>query len=163
MLQPVDVSTQNGFQDGMSGNPLPLGDLSSLVGYHLRRASAAFALDFQEAMKGTGMRQVLVGILSIIAANPRVNQGTVGAALGIKRANMVSLINELVDAGLVAREVSPSDRRAFSLTLTEAGEGMRKECTARIEAHEAQMLADMTAEERAMLLELLGRIAAKRL
>lgn len=143
----------------MSRPPLALGPLSSLAGYHLRRASGAFALDFQEAVKGTGMRQVLVGILSIIGANPRVNQGAVGVALGIKRANMVSLINELVDAGLVAREVSPDDRRAFSLTLTAAGEAMRGECITRIEAHEARMLAVLSAAEREVLLKLLARIA----
>lgn len=146
----------------MSRKPLAIGALSSLAGYHLRRAFGAFALDFQEAMKGTGMRQVLVGVLSIVAANPGVNQGAVGTALGIKRANMVSLINELVDAGLVVREVAPEDRRAFSLTLTEAGEAMRKECIARIKAHEENMLADLSAEERAVLLDLLGRIEAKK-
>ncbi|RYY45365.1 MAG: MarR family transcriptional regulator [Sphingomonadales bacterium] len=146
----------------MSRNSLALGALSSLAGYHLRRAFGAFALDFQDAMKGTGMRQVLVGILSIVEANPGVNQGAVGTALGIKRANMVSLINELVDAGLVAREVSSEDRRAFSLTLTDAGKAMRKECTRRIEEHEAQMLSDLSVEERTMLIQLLGRIAAKR-
>ena len=146
----------------MSRKALAIGALSSLAGYHLRRASGAFALDFHEAMKGTGMRQVLVGILAIVEANPGVNQGAVGTALGIKRANMVSLINELVDAGLVAREVSPGDRRAFSLTLTEAGEAMRKDCITRIQAHEEHMLAGLSAEERAVLLKLLGRIEAKR-
>lgn len=146
----------------MSRNSLALGALSSFAGYHLRRAFGALALDFQDAMKGTGMRQVLIGILSIVEANPGVNQGAVGAALGIKRANMVSLINELVDAGLVAREVSSEDRRAFSLTLTEAGKAMRKDCTQRIQTHEARMLSDLSEEERAVLLKLLARIAAKR-
>ncbi|WP_066799595.1 MarR family winged helix-turn-helix transcriptional regulator [Sphingomonas soli] len=145
----------------MARNALSFGALSSLVGYRLRRASGAFALDFHDAMKGTGMRQVLVGILAIVEANPRVNQGAVGVALGIKRANMVSLINELVDAGLVEREVSADDRRAFSLTLTGAGETMRKNCIARIQEHEDRMLAALDAEERATLLRLLGRIEAK--
>ncbi|RYE01201.1 MAG: MarR family transcriptional regulator [Sphingomonadales bacterium] len=146
----------------MSHDPLSIGALSSLAGYHLRRASGAFALDFHEAMKGTGMRQVLVGILAIVDANPGINQGAVGTALGIKRANMVSLINELVDAGLVAREVSSEDRRAFSLSLTDAGHAMRKECIARIEAHEEHMLARLDADERALLLKLLARIGTKK-
>lgn len=146
----------------MSRKTLAIGTLSHLLGYHLRRASGAFALDFQEAMNGTGMRQVLLGILAIVEANPGVNQGAVGTALGIKRANMVSLINELVDAGLLARVVAAEDRRAFSLTLTEHGQTMLKDCTARIEAHEARMLADLSAAERQTLLELLGRIEARK-
>lgn len=146
----------------MSRKSLAIGTLSHLLGYHLRRASGAFALDFQEAMNGTGMRQVLLGILAIVEANPGVNQGAVGTALGIKRANMVSLINELVDAGLLARVVAPEDRRAFSLTLTDAGRTTLKDCTVRIEAHESRMLADFSAEEQGILLQLLARIEAKK-
>jgi len=142
----------------MSRKPLAIGKLSSLLGYHLRRASGAFALDFQEAVSGTGMRQVLFGILAVIDANPGINQGAVGTALGIKRANMVSLINELVDSGLLARVVAAEDRRAFSLTLTEAGHAMLDDCAARIARHEAGMLAEFTADERRTLLQLLARI-----
>ena len=146
----------------MSRKPLAIGTLSHLIGYHLRRASGAFALDFHEAMSGTGMRQVLLGILAIVEANPGVNQGAVGTALGIKRANMVALINELVDAGLLARVIAPDDRRAFSLTLTDSGRERLADCTVRIEAHEARMLADLSDDEREMLLDLLARIEARK-
>jgi aminoglycoside/choline kinase family phosphotransferase len=37
----------------MSRNSVALGALSSLAGYHLRRAFGAFALDFQDAMIGS--------------------------------------------------------------------------------------------------------------
>ncbi|MCP3729608.1 MarR family transcriptional regulator [Sphingomonas sp. MG17] len=135
-----------------------IGELGPLVGYHLRRAFGAFAADFAVAMEGTGMRQVLVGILTVVSGSPGINQGAVGRVLGIKRANMVSLINELVDAGLIARVVDPGDRRAFSLNITDAGRAMLADCLARIAAHEQRMLAGFSEAERAMLLELLGRI-----
>jgi len=109
-------------------------------------------------MEGTGMRQVLVGILSVVSGSPGINQGAVGRVLGIKRANMVSLINELVDAGLLVREVDPGDRRAFSLNINDAGRAMLADCLARIEAHEKRMLAGFSEAEKAMLLDLLGRI-----
>lgn len=136
-----------------------LGPLEDLIGYHLRRASGVIAADFMRAMASTGMRQVLVGILSIIAVNPGINQGTVGRALGIQRANMVGLVNELVDAGLVVREVSAEDRRAFTFTLTADGEAMLADALARIREHEERMLGALSATERQTLLDLLGRIA----
>jgi DNA-binding MarR family transcriptional regulator len=142
----------------MSREQNEIGALGPVVGYHLRRAFGAFAADFSAAMDGTGMRQVLVGILSVVSGSPGINQGAVGRVLGIKRANMVSLINELVDAGLIAREVDPGDRRAFSLNITDAGRVMLRDCLVRIEAHEAQMLAEFTDAEKATLLDLLGRI-----
>jgi DNA-binding MarR family transcriptional regulator len=145
----------------MSSNEFMIGVLNPLVGYHLRRASGAFAADFAHALAGTGMRQVLFAILSIVSVNPTINQGAVGRALGIKRANMVSLITELVDAGLIDRVTAPDDRRAFALTLKPAGAAMLAECLKRIEAHEAAMLADFSADERDLLLELLARIEAR--
>ena len=135
-----------------------LGTLTDRVGYHLRRASAAMNGDFHLALAGTGIRQVLFGILSVVAANPAINQGAVGRVLGIQRANMVALINELVDAGLIDRRTAVNDRRAFALALTEAGVAMVADCERRIDAHEAAMLMNFSAADRQMLIELLGRI-----
>lgn len=142
----------------MLGEHNHVGALAPLVGYHLRRASGAFAADFAGAVEGTGMRQVLVGILAVVEASPGINQGAVGRVLGIKRANMVSLINELVHSGLLLRDVDPSDRRAFLLNLHDAGQAMLADCLARIEAQEQRMLAGFTEAEKATLLELLNRI-----
>jgi len=138
-----------------------IGVLSELVGYHLRRAANVAIADFIRAVGDTGIRQVLFGVLSIVERNPGINQGTVGRRLSVKRANMVSLINELVDAGLVDRQISTEDRRAFSLSLTPKGRRTYEECLTRIRAHEDSLLADFSAEERATLIAMLGRIEAR--
>ncbi|WP_294254011.1 MarR family transcriptional regulator [uncultured Sphingomonas sp.] len=140
----------------MSGEML--GALAPLVGYHLRRALSAFSADFTAAMEGTGLRQVPLAVLAIVQANPGINQGAAGRMLGIKRANMVALINDLVEKGLIDRVVDVNDRRAFSLTVTKAGIAALADAVARIEVHENRMLADLSGAERALLLDLLGRI-----
>lgn len=142
----------------MSWDQVSVGALAPLVGYHLRRAWGAFSADFSAAMDGTGLRQVPFAVLSVVAANPGINQGAVGRTLSIKRANMVALINELVDKGLIDRAVDSNDRRAFSLTPTGEGKTLLAEAVNRIEQHEQRMLADLSAKERATLLDLLGRI-----
>ncbi|MEO6361455.1 MAG: MarR family transcriptional regulator [Sphingomicrobium sp.] len=142
----------------MSRDQVSVGALAPLVGYHLRRAWSAFSADFTTAMEGTGLRQVPFAVLSTVVTNPGINQGTVGRTLNIKRANMVSLINELVDKGLIDRAVDANDRRAFSLSATAQGHVLLAEAVSRIEQHERGMLSDMTAKERATLLDLLGRI-----
>jgi len=149
------VSTTDG------ADAVTIGDLESLVGYHLRRASAVVGTDFSHALDGTGIRQVLFGILAIVNANSGINQGAVGRALGIQRANMVSLINELVERDLIDRQTSPEDRRAFSLMLSKSGEAMFAECVRRIHVHEDRLLSDLSARERAVLIDLLSRIEAK--
>jgi DNA-binding MarR family transcriptional regulator len=154
----LTVLSAYGFEGMMSQKPFRIGRLSTLAGYHLRRASAAFAIDFRDAVGGTGMRQVLVGVLAVVEANPGVKQGAVGALLGIKPANMVSLINELIEQGLIERVVTPDDRRAFALSITPAGAAILTECLARITEHEARMLGDLSVEEREALLAMLARI-----
>ena len=138
-----------------------LGVLDQLIGYHLRRASGAFGADFHLAMEGTGLRQVLFGILSIVSNSRGINQSSVGKLLGIKRANMVSLINELNDMGLIDRVEDPRDRRAMSLTVTAAGTALMREGLKRIREHEERMLAGFTDGERQILLELLRKIEAR--
>ncbi|WP_010545272.1 MarR family winged helix-turn-helix transcriptional regulator [Sphingomonas elodea] len=139
---------------------IALGPLDTFVGYHMRRSSALMAADFNAAMAGTGIRQVLFGVLSIIAANPGINQGRIGAALGIQRANMVTLINELMDAGFILRTVSPEDRRAFVFQLTDLGSAAVADGLARIRRHEDRLLAGLSSAERETLITLLKRIEA---
>jgi DNA-binding MarR family transcriptional regulator len=137
-----------------------IGVLSDLVGYHLRRATNVAIADFARAVGDSGMRQVLFGVLSIVERNPDINQGAVGRSLGIKRANMVALINELVEGGLLDRRVSTEDRRAFALRLTAKGRRVYEDSLARIREHEAALLADFTAEERALFIAMLSRVEA---
>jgi DNA-binding MarR family transcriptional regulator len=138
-----------------------LGVLAELIGYHMRRASAVMAGDFARALEGTGIRQVLFGILSIVDANPGINQGTVGRMLGIQRANMVAPVNEMAERGWIDRQVDSSDRRAFILSLTEAGHAMFLRALARIRAHEANVLSDLNVADRQQLMDLLARIEAR--
>ena len=142
----------------MARDEIEIGALASLIGYRLRRASGAFRIDFTAAMEGSGLRQVTFAVLSMVAENPGTNQGAVGRVLTIQRANMVALIDELVEKGFVDRAVDQSDRRAFSLTLTPRGEAALIDAKARIRAHERRMLAGFNAEEQRMLAALLARI-----
>lgn len=138
-----------------------LGVLADLIGYHLRRASAVIAGDFARALEGTGVRQVLFGILSIVDANPGINQGTVGRMLGIQRANMVAPVNEMAERGWIDRQVDPSDRRAFILSLTAEGHAMFQHALSQIRAHEATVLRDLDVNDLQRLMDLLARIEAR--
>ncbi|GAA0317159.1 MarR family winged helix-turn-helix transcriptional regulator [Sphingomonas oligophenolica] len=142
------------------GERVDIGVLDGLVGYHLRRAMGAFSVDYARAVAGTPMRQGLFGVMSVIAANPGISQGIVGKALGIQRANMVALITELGELGLVDREPSATDRRAFNLTLTDKGMTMLKDTLARIRDHEERMLAALSPAARQSLTATLRAIAA---
>jgi DNA-binding MarR family transcriptional regulator len=137
---------------------LPIDPLDGLVGYHLRRATGVFSNDFTRSLAGTNMRQVLVAILAIVHVNPGIRQGAAGEMLAIQRANMASLINEMVELGVIDRKVDDDDRRAFALNVTPNGEKILADCLERIDRHEARLLVDLSAAERETLLDLLRRI-----
>lgn len=156
MIQQNSVSEM----DGEEGGAIDIGILSELVGYHLRRAGNVTSSDFDQAVGDLGIRQSLFGVLSIIAVNPGINQGTIGQALGIKRANMVALINELVGRKYVDRRTSRHDRRALTLALTDAGKTIFDEAITRIRTHEARILAPLSPSERHDLIRMLKTIAS---
>jgi DNA-binding MarR family transcriptional regulator len=133
--------------------------LERIAGYHLRRAYGAISTGFNRTFAGTGLRQVLFGITAIIAANPGINQGKVAQVLSIKRANMVALINELLDMGIIERRIVPTDRRSFSLHLTDQGTAEFARWAQQIDEHEKELFARFNPGERAILIELLGRLA----
>ena len=62
----MDTLEQKGRPDG---ERLDLGRLDSLVGFHLRMATAALYRDFAQAMEGTGLTQKLFAVLELIEAN----------------------------------------------------------------------------------------------
>lgn len=132
--------------------------LEGLAGYRLSRVAASFIADFRRAMDGTGMRPVLFSMLAIVAENPGINQTSLGRMLGVQRANLVPLVNELLERALVERQTAANDRRAFALVLTDAGRGMLDECVGRVSVHEERMLAPLTRGERVILLDLLTRL-----
>jgi DNA-binding MarR family transcriptional regulator len=132
--------------------------LSSVCGYNLHRATYRLATDFLRSLGDTGMRPVLVSILSVVDENPGISQGAVGQTLGIARANMAPLMSELQTLKLLRRTRNKNDRRVFAIRLTEQGERMLAECKARIRSHENRMLGNLTAAERSHLVALLGKI-----
>lgn len=138
-----------------------LGALTELVGFHIRRATNVIMSDFNETFADTGIRPILLAILFIVDANPRIYQGRVGEALGIRRANMVALATELEERGLITRKVPATNRRALCLTLSDKGREVVAACLKKVRAHERRLLADFTNDERATLIALLARIAAK--
>ncbi|MBB4640999.1 MarR family winged helix-turn-helix transcriptional regulator [Rhizorhapis suberifaciens] len=133
--------------------------LDGLVGYWLRRASNVVSADFASTVQeGSGLRSVLVSILSVVDANPGISQTQLGRSLNIQRANMVPLLSGLIDDGLLRREASAEDKRVLDLYITPAGETKLKEATAMIMAHEKRLLASFTAKERQTLIDLLAKI-----
>ena len=71
------------------------------------------------------------------------------------------LVDRLEEAGLVARQLCPSDRRAIHVALTDAGrERLAQSKLVHIEILDARLSQRLDAAERAQLLQLLSTLNA---
>jgi len=135
--------------------------LGGLVGYQLRRASAAMMADFSSELSSAALRPVQFAILSLIAENDGTSQTELCRELSVQKANMVPLIAELERRGLLARKPAPLDRRVQLLTLTDKAEHELPAWRALVACHEERFFGALSAAERATLLKLLRKLWAE--
>jgi DNA-binding MarR family transcriptional regulator len=132
--------------------------LDAMIGYNLRRASAFALNDFVVELSDSSLRPVTYAMLALIDERPSIRAAELCRALGIKSANMVALITELEERGLVGRDEDASDKRAQVLRLTQTAREAMPAWRQRVGRHEDRFLHRLTAKERATLLRLLRRI-----
>jgi len=102
---------------------------SSRWGYRLRRAQLAIFAKVTQELKELELRPGQIGVLTLIDRNPGITQVEVCAALGIQRANLVTLINALEERRVVERQAVAEDRRSNALVLTAEGRRLLRKAT----------------------------------
>lgn len=138
--------------------PLDLGPLPGYTGYLLRRAQFALFDRFIAAFKALGLRPAQFSVLLVVDANPGRRQSEIAAALGVRQANLVGLIDELDRRGLTKRRRLPTDRRSHALTITAKGANLLKKALALQASFEQRLMAELGAAEHARLLATLTRL-----
>lgn len=135
------------------------GSVSGIIGYRLRRAQVGVFQQFMARFAEFGLTPAEYSVLTLIGANPGSKQTQIGEALGIKRANFVTLINALEARGLTERRQPTGDRRANALFLTEAGEVLVAKANAVQAQFEAEMVEQLGGQKaRDQLVALLDRL-----
>jgi DNA-binding MarR family transcriptional regulator len=132
-------------------------------------ASAAFLLTqvgthaaqrFAERIGEHGLTPPQTGILGLLRSNPGISQQRLAEVLGMLPSRVVALIDELEAAGLVERTRDGADRRRNSLALTAAGAAALRTIAMVASAHDDETCRALDTSERAVLAEMLTRIAA---
>jgi len=102
----------DGANERAQAQEIDLGPLPHLVGYMLRRAQLAVFQDFWRGYEAFDIRPAQYAVLLVIERNPGLRQSQVSAALNIKRANLVALLDSLESRGLARRVPVATDRRS---------------------------------------------------
>jgi DNA-binding MarR family transcriptional regulator len=134
--------------------------LTDDVGFLLSRASGNFVRASNAALHSHGLRVRPYSVLLLAcAAEGGISQRDLAAMLGLDPSQVVLLVDELAESGLVERRPSDSDRRTKLVAATEAGREVRVAAVGDVAAAVAAQLADLTATEQFLLRDLLSRLA----
>jgi DNA-binding MarR family transcriptional regulator len=101
---------------------IALGDLSDNLGYRVRRAQLWVFKDVSRRLAPFDLSPAQFSVLTVIEANPGINQLAIASALDIERAGLGRLVDRLEQQGMVTRTASVVHPRYYVLHLTAAGE-----------------------------------------
>ena len=132
--RPSDVEVE-----ALPSAPIDMHGVEDQIGFVLRLAQIAVFKDVIETLSPFGLRPSDFSALRVIAANPGLKQQDIGRELGIKRPNLVGMVEELRKKKLIERRVVPGDRRSYALSLTKAGSALLDQAKEAHRGHQARM------------------------
>jgi DNA-binding MarR family transcriptional regulator len=138
---------------------IDFGPLEDSVGYLIRRAQVVVFQRFFELFAEAKARPAQYSVLTVIEHNPGLSQTRLADALGIKKANLVAMIDELEKRGLARRMPTENDRRSYALYLTPKGKASMVRLHRLDRALDRRLVQTLGNGERRQLCEALRRVA----
>lgn len=136
--------------------------LRSLPSWLLNQAAAEASRLVTGVLAADGMRRHHYSVLLVLEEGGPASQADIGRRLSIDRKDMAGVVAALEQAGYVARERARSDQRRNDVQLTPTGKRTLVRLTRRIKAAQDELLAPLSASERAQLQRLLSKLDAAR-
>ena len=135
----------------------------------LRRTPVALARRFFQIVMGAASEAIAeegvkpqhlaaLVVLSKETGEPGIDQNGLAARLGLERARVSQLVDEMEGLGLIDRRVNGADRRARLLRLTPQGEQLRARVHPKGLAAQVRILEVLPPADRERLLDLLTRV-----
>ena len=125
----------------------------------LAQLGAEAASRFAGRVAELGLTPREAGAIRVLGRTPGLSQRELAARLGTVPARLVALVDELENKGLVVRARNEADRRNYVLSLSESGEELLARLREVAEAHQADMLSPLGAEDQRTLAALLDTLA----
>ena len=138
-------------------------ELAASTPFLMKRLGFAVKDQSMAAYEKAGLNPYHHAVLAVLDEGSRETQGAIADALAYDRGQLVGLLDELEERGLVERRRDPADRRRHIVRLTPDGKRALAKLRALARQLEDDFLASLDEDERAQLHALLRRLAAQHL
>jgi len=137
--------------------------LQHVLGYQLAQANIPVRKVFVKHIgEPLQLSTVEFTVLSLVASNADVTQKQLSQALAVSAPNITTLLDRLEQRQLLTRVRSEADRRSQYIRLTRKGNALARKATEVSRTMEQDVLRHLTEAERAILVELLQKVARHR-
>jgi DNA-binding MarR family transcriptional regulator len=138
-------------------------ELAASTAFLIKRLGFAAKDKSMAAYERMGLHPYHHAVLAVLDEGSRETQGAIADALAYDRGQLVGLLDELEEHGLVERRRDPGDRRRHIVRLTPDGKRALAKLRALAHQVENDFLASLDEDERAQLHALLRRLAEQHL
>jgi MarR family transcriptional regulator, temperature-dependent positive regulator of motility len=134
-------------------------ELHDMAGHLIRRLHQISVSVFADRMKAAGLdlTPVQFAALEALSARPDMDQATLAGMIAYDRVTLGGVIDRLEAKGLVSRIVSPQDRRARLVRLTDAGQSLLVHARPIVRGFQDDILAGLDRTERQELVALMRK------
>ena len=137
----------------------PVSENRTGAAFLLAQIGAHAAAQFGERLETLKLTPPQARILGVLGSESGLSQQALADLLGMFPSRLVSVLDELQQAGLIERRSHPTDRRISTLYLTKTGKQTLQAVRRVAKQHDDALCAALTSGERETLKQLLARIA----
>ena len=101
-------------------------------------------------------------VLTALVGQPVRTQAALAQAINADKSRIIAVLDELQERGLIHRQPDDADRRVHLLSLTQAGDRLRRSVEAGIRRREEQVLAMLPPADREVFLRSLKALYVRR-
>ena len=101
-------------------------------------------------------------VLTALVEHPVRTQAALAKAINADKSRIIGILDELQERGLIRRQPDEADRRVHLLSLTPAGDRLRRAVEAGIRRREEEVLSVLEPAERDAFLESLKALYVRR-
>lgn len=143
------------MSDDLSASPP---GLNHLPGHAIRRLHQISVGIFHQEVEKLNLTPLQYGALQTVREQPAIDQRTLARLIALDTSTTAGVVDRLEARGLLARQLSPKDRRVRLLVITPAGEALLDEAAPAVARAQDLILAPLTAAQQRSFMQMLQRL-----